>query len=118
MTRQFDAAVDVTLEIERELRALSADKPSIRGWVSACLWRGGLVYEDIEVAKERLGGDFLHTRMVDSGAYCRDLRKYIAGGSLKEPPTADKIGKMYFSQRDGAVAELGGEPKMLFILGS
>jgi len=116
MTRQFDAAVDVALEIERELRALSGDKPSIRGWVSACLSRGGLVYADIEAVKERLGGDFLHTRMVDSGAYCRDLRRYVAGGSVKEPPAADKIQRMFFAQRDGAVAELGGEPKMLFAL--
>ena len=66
MSRQFDAAVDVALEIERELRLLSSDKPSIRGWVSACLSRGGLVYEDVEAVKERLGGDFLQTRMVDA----------------------------------------------------
>ena len=116
MSRRFDAAVDVGLEIERELRALFGDKPSIRGWVSACLSRGGLVYEDIEAVKERLGGDFLHTRMVDSGAYCRDLRKYIVGGSVKEPPAADRIQRMFFAQRDGAVAELGGEPRMLFAL--
>ena len=116
MTRQFDAAVDVALEIERELRSLSGDKPSIRGWVSACLSRAGLVYEDVEAVKERLGSDFLHTRMVDSGAYCRDVRKYIANGSLKEPPEAARIGKLYFAQRDGAVAELGGDPKLLFVL--
>ena len=54
--------------------------------MSACLSRAGLVYEDVEAIKERLGSDFLHTRMVDSGAYCRDVRKYIANGSLKEPP--------------------------------
>jgi hypothetical protein len=116
MSRQFDATVDVALEIERELRALSGDKPSIRGWVEACLSRGGLVYENIESVKERLGADFLHTQMVDAGAYCRDLRKYLASGSLKEPPAADRIGKLFFAQRDGAVAELGGEPRMLFAL--
>jgi hypothetical protein len=113
---QFDALVDEALAVEKELRALSGDKPSIRGWVSACLSRGGLCYEDIEAVKERLGGDFLHTRMVDSGAYARDLRKYIVGGSLKEPPASDRIQRMFFAQRDGAIAELGGEPKMLFAL--
>jgi hypothetical protein len=116
MSRKFDATVDVALEIERELRALSGDKPSIRGWVQACLSRGGLVYEDIEAVKERLGSDFLQTRMVDPGAYCRHLRRYTIGGSVKEPPAADRIQRMIFAKRDGAVAELGGEPKMLFTL--
>ncbi len=116
MSKRFNELVTEALEVERDLRALSGDKPSIRGWVSACLSRGGLVYEDIEAVKERLGGDFLQTRMVDSGAYCRDLRRYIVNGSVREPPRADRIGAMYFSQRDGAIAELGGESKMLFAL--
>jgi hypothetical protein len=30
------------LAVEREIRLLSGDKPSIRGWVDACLSRGGL----------------------------------------------------------------------------
>jgi hypothetical protein len=63
-----------------------------------------------------LGGDFLRTRAVDSGAYLRDVRKYITNASLKEPPEANKITKLYWSQRDGAIAELGGEPRMLFAL--
>jgi len=116
MSKAFNATVDTAIEIERELRFLSGDKPSIRGWVSACLSRGGLVYADVEAAKERLGADLLQTRMVDSGAYCRDLRRYIVNGSVREPPRADRIGAMYFSQRDGAISELGGEPKMLFAL--
>ena len=116
MGQKFNDLVDEALAVEKELRALSGDKASIGGWVSACLSRGGLVYEDVEAVKERLGSDFLQTRMVDSGAYCRDLRKYIAGGSVKEPPAADKIHRMFFAQRDGAVAELGGEPRMLFAL--
>lgn len=116
MSRRFDELVDETLAVEKELRALSGDKPSIRGWIAACLSRGGMSYEDIEGVKANLGGDFLHTRMVDAGAYCRDVRKYIANGSLKEPPEAVRIGKLYFAQRDGAIAELGGEARMLFAL--
>lgn len=116
VSKKFDELVNEALAVERESRALSADKPSIRGWVSACLSRGGLEYEDIESVKERLDGDYLRTRAVDSGAYVRDVRKYISTASLKEPPAADRITKLYFSQRDGAVAELGGEPRMLFAL--
>jgi hypothetical protein len=33
---------------------VGADKPSITGWVSACLNRGGLTYEDVEDVKARL----------------------------------------------------------------
>jgi hypothetical protein len=116
MSRKLDELLDEALQVEREFRSLSADKPSIRGWVQACLSRGGVVYADIEAVKERLGSDFLQTRMVDAGAYSRDLRRYIVGGSLKEPPAADKIQRMFFAQRDGAIAELGGEPRMLFAL--
>ena len=116
MSQKFNDLVDAALAVEKELRALSGDKPSITGWVSACLKRGGLVYEDIESVKEKLGSDFLQTRMVDSGAYCRDLRKYLAASSVKEPPAADRIGKMFFAQRDGAIAELGGDPRRLFAL--
>jgi hypothetical protein len=116
MSRKFDELVTDALVVEKELRSLSGDKPSIRGWVDACLKRGGLDYEDVEATKERLGGDYLKTRAVDSGAYVRDVRKYIANASLKEPPPADKILKLYWAQRDGAVSELGGEPRMLFAL--
>jgi hypothetical protein len=116
MSKKFDELVTEALVVEKELRALSGDKPSIRGWVDACLKRGGLEYEDIEDVKSRLGGDYLRTRAVDSGAYVRDVRKYITNASLKEPPEANKITKLYWSQRDGAIAELGGEPRMLFAL--
>jgi hypothetical protein len=116
MSKAFDQLVSEALEVERELRSLSGDKPSIRGWVQACLKRGGLLYEDIEDVKERLGGDFLHTKMVDSGPYVRDLRKYLLNSSIKEPPAANRIAKLYFAQRDGAISELGGEARMLFAL--
>jgi hypothetical protein len=116
MSRQFDQLVSEALGVERELRALSGDKPSIRGWVDACLKRGGLLYEDIEAVKERMGGDFMHAQMADSGPYVRDVRKYILNESIKEPPPAGKITKLYFSQRDGAISELGGEARMLFAL--
>jgi hypothetical protein len=116
MSKKFDELINEALAVEREIRGLSGDKPSIRGWVDACLKRGGLDYEDVEATKERLGGDYLKTRAVDSGAYLRDVRKYITSGSMKEPPEAARIAKLYFSQRDGAVAELGGEPRMLFAL--
>jgi hypothetical protein len=116
MSKKFDDLVNEALTVEREIRPLANDKPSIRGWVDTCLKRGGLEYADVEDVKNRLGGDFLRTRAVDSGAYVRDIRKYILSASLKEPPPADRITKLYFSQRDGAVAELGGEPGMLFAL--
>jgi hypothetical protein len=88
VSKKFDELVSEALAVEREIRSLSGDKPSIRAWISACLKRGGLEYVDIEDAKSRLGGDFLRTRAVDSGAYVRDVRKYILNGSLKEPPEA------------------------------
>jgi hypothetical protein len=116
MSKQFDMLVSEALQAERELRSLSDDKPSIRGWVDACLNRGGLLYEDIEAVKERMGGDFMHAKMADSGPYVRDVRKYILNESIKEPPPAGKITKLYFSQRDGAISELGGEARMLFAL--
>ena len=40
MTRQFDAAVDVALEIERELRVLTPDRPSLRCFIAECLSTG------------------------------------------------------------------------------
>jgi hypothetical protein len=116
VSKKFEELVTEALAVEREIRLLSSDKPSIRGWVDACLKRGGLEYADVEDAKGRLGGDFLRTRAVDSGAYVRDVRKYILNAALKEPPPADRIMKMYWAQRDGAVAELGGEKRMLFAL--
>jgi hypothetical protein len=45
MTRQLDAAVDVALEIERELRVLTPDKPTLRCFIAECLARGDATYE-------------------------------------------------------------------------
>jgi len=54
MTRQFDAAVAVAIEIERELRLLSPDRPSLRCFIAECLNRADASYEEVEVQKERL----------------------------------------------------------------
>ena len=54
MTRQFDAAVDVALEIERELRVLirrQAEPPVFHCRVPL---RGRRLYEAVESRKERL----------------------------------------------------------------
>jgi hypothetical protein len=54
VSKKFEELVTEALAVEREIRAMSGDKPSIRGWVDACLKRGGLVYEDVEDVKARL----------------------------------------------------------------
>ena len=56
MSRQFDAAVDVALEIERELRVLTPDRPSLRCFIAECLQRADASYEEVEAQKGALGG--------------------------------------------------------------
>ena len=93
MTRQFDAAVDVALEIERELRALTPDRPSLRCFIAECWARGDATYEEVEAVKERLAEKLfgLHS---GCGTYIRHLTREIASGRLCEPPEKERIGKM------------------------
>jgi hypothetical protein len=107
MSRQFDAAVDVGLEIERELRALTPDRPSLRCFIAECLQSADATYEEVEALKQRLAEKLfgLHS---GCGTYIRHLTREIASGRLPEPPAKERIGKMYWNQKDQAVLELGG----------
>jgi hypothetical protein len=99
MTRQFDAAVDVALEIERELRVLTPDRPSLRCFIAECLSRADATYEEVEAVKERLA-EKLFASQSGCGAFIRNLSREISNGTLREPPTKDRIGKLYFNQKD------------------
>jgi hypothetical protein len=115
MTRQFDATVDVALEVERELRALIPGKPSLRCFIAECLNRADASYDEVEAVKERLAEKLfgLHS---GCGTYIRHLTREIAGGRLPEPPAKERIGKLYWNQKDQAVLELGGHAEQLFLL--
>ena len=115
MTRQFDAAVAMGLEIERELRALTPDRPSLRCFIAECLSRADDTYEEIEAVKDRLAEDH-NSAHSGSAAYVRHLTREIASGRLREPPEKERIGKMYWNQKDQAVLEFGGRPEKLFLL--
>ena len=115
MSRQFDAAVDVALEIERELRALTPGKPSLRCFIAECLSRAGATYPEVEEIKLRLE-DTGFEKASGTGAYVRHLTREIASGRLREPPEVGRIGRMGFNQKDEAVLELGGRPEKLFLL--
>ena len=115
MSRQFDAAVDVALEIERELRVLTPDRPSLRCFIAECLARADASYEEVEVQKERLAEEH-NSAHSGSAAYVRHLTREIASGRLREPPEKERIGKMYWNQKDQAVLELGGHAEKLFLL--
>ena len=115
MSRQFDAAVDVALEIERELRLLTPDRPSLRCFIAECLARADASYEEVEVQKERLAEEH-NSAHSGSAAYVRHLTREIGSGRLREPPEKERIGKMYWNQKDQAVLELGGHAEKLFLL--
>ena len=63
MTRQFDAAVDVGLEIERELRGLVPDRPSLRCFIAECLARADATYEEVEGGQRASGGQTLRAAL-------------------------------------------------------
>ena len=115
MSRQFGAAVDVALETERELRLLTPDRPSLRCFIAECLARADASYEEVEVQKERLAEEH-NSAHSGSAAYVRHLTREIASGRLREPPEKERIGRMYWNQKDQAVLELGGHAEKLFLL--
>ena len=115
MTRQFDAAVDVALEIERELRVLTPDRPSLRCFIAECLQRADTSYEAVEQIKERLAETFFGLKS-GCATFIRDLARQIASGRFPEPPAKQRIGGLYFNQKDEAVMELGGHAEKLFLL--
>ena len=50
-----------------------------------------------------------------SHTYVRHLTREVAGGRLPEPPAKQRIGRMYWNQKDQAVLELGGHAEKLFL---
>jgi hypothetical protein len=115
MGHKFHELVAEALSVEKELRALLPGKLSLRCFISECLSRADSTYPEVEEIKARLeGADF--ERNSGTGAYIRDLTREIASGHLREPPERERIGKMYWNQKDQAVLELGGHPEKLFLL--
>jgi len=78
------------------------------------LQRADASYEEVEAVKERLAEKLfgLHS---GCGAYVRHLTREVAGGRLPEPPAKQRIGRMYWNQKDQAVLELGGHAEKLFL---
>jgi hypothetical protein len=96
MSRQFDATVDVALEIERELRVLTPGKPSLRCFIAECLARADASYEAVEEVKKRLA-ETLFGLKSGCATFIRDLTRQIASGPFPEPPTKQRIGGLYFN---------------------
>jgi hypothetical protein len=115
MSKKFDELIAETLVVERERRALSGDKPSLRCFIAECLKRAGEDYSAVEQIKERMTEPVFALKSGCS-AFVRDLTRQIANGRFPAPPEAKRVGSLYFNQKDEAVMELGGEPKRLFSL--
>jgi hypothetical protein len=115
MSKAFDALVSEALEAERELRALTPGKPSLRCFIAECLNRADANYGDVEEVKERLADPQFG---INSGcaAFVRDLSRQVANGKFPGPPERKRIGGLYFNQKDQAVMELGAKPERLFLL--
>jgi len=105
MSRKFDEVVHEMLTVEREIRGLSGDKPSLRCFIAECLTRSGESYEAVEQAKERML-EPVFGRKSGCAAFVRDLTRQIANGRFPTPPEAKRVGSLYFNQKDEAVMEL------------
>jgi hypothetical protein len=57
MSRQFDAAIGVALEVERELIALQGDRLSCEAFIAECLSRGNTTATHVEALKNRLADE-------------------------------------------------------------
>jgi hypothetical protein len=115
MSKVFDALVSEALEAERELRALTPGKPSLRCYIATCLERADATYADVEAVKERLADPQFGLNS-GTAAFIRDLSRQMANGKCPTPPERKRIGGLYFNQKDQAVMELGGQPERLFLL--
>jgi hypothetical protein len=115
MSKKFEEIVTEAVSVERELRRISSDKPSLRCFIAECLTRSGESYEAVEQVKERLL-EPVFGRKSGCSAFIRDLARKMANGHFSAPPEAKRIGSLYFNQKDEAVMELGAEPKRLFSL--
>jgi hypothetical protein len=115
MSKQFDQLVNETIAVERELRVLAPDKPSLRCFIAECLSRGEASYEDVEMVKLRMA-DVAFGLHSGCGAFVRDLTRQMLALRVSEPPAKGRVGSLFFSQKDQAVLELGGQPERLFLL--
>jgi hypothetical protein len=115
MSKIFDQLVNETLTVERELRALTPDKPSLRCFIEECLARGEASYEDVEAIKLRMA-DVAFGLHSGCGAFVRDLSRQMLAGRISEPPTKGRVGSLFFAQKDAAIMELGGQAERLFLL--
>jgi len=68
MSRQFDAAISVALEVERELIALQGDRLSCKAFIAECLSRGNTTATHVEALKNRLA---------DEGELMPGCRSYV-----------------------------------------
>jgi hypothetical protein len=89
-------AVDVALEIERELRLLTPDRPSLRCFIAECLARADTTYEEVETVKARLA-ETLFGLKSGCATFIRDLTRQIASGRFLEPPAKQRVGGLYFN---------------------
>ncbi len=115
MSKRFNELVTEALEVERELRVLTPGRASLRCFIAECLARAGATYEEVEAVKARLA-DPAFERQSGTGAYVRHLTREVAGGRFAEPPAKERIGRMYWKQKDEALLELGGQAAKLFLL--
>jgi hypothetical protein len=115
MSKKFDELVNETLSLERELRALTPDKPSLRCFIEECLYRGEASYEDVESVKLRLT-DVAFGLHSGCGAFVRDLSRQMLALRVSEPPAKERVGSLFFAQKDQACLELGGQPERLLLL--
>ncbi len=111
MSRQFNTLVNEALVVEKELRRLAPDKPSLRCFIAECLSRAGEGYPAVEELKARLT-DPAFERSSGTGAYLRNVTREIIGGRFREPPPRERIGNLYWNQKDQAILELGGAEKL------
>jgi hypothetical protein len=109
MSKQFDALVTEARDAERELRALTPGKPSLRCFIAECLERADANYSDVEQLKERLT-DPMFGLTSGCATFIRDLARQIANGKFPGPPEKRRVGALYFNQKDQAIMELGGQP--------
>jgi hypothetical protein len=79
------------------------------------LSRADATYEEVEAVKERLA-ETLFGLKSGCATFIRDLTRQIASGRFPEPPAKQRIGALYFNQKDQAVMELGAHAERLFLL--
>lgn len=114
MSRQFDAAIGVALEVERELIALQGDRLSCKAFIAECLSRGNTTATHVEALKNRLADE--GELMPGCRSYVREVAELIGARRSREPPARERIAKLDWNGRDDAVVELQGPPSGLFLL--